>query len=261
MGLRIFNDPPAHVSLPVAQDALSVSLTLLAAVHKLYSSADALTTVRAIAAQLATVSLATLDNASAQKAFWLNVYNALSHHALHELQAEGTMLTKLGFYASTAYCISKEQYSLNTIEHGILRQNRRPPLSLFRTLSDADPRAKNQLQALDPRVHFALHCGARSCPAIRRYEADTIDAQLRLATEAYLAQETLIDQVRNRVTLPYLCRLYSDDFGDRSALLAFVLAHLEPSKRAWIEQNSQKISYKFGTYDWTVDRTDAVFAS
>ena len=32
-----------------------------------------------------------------------------------------------------------------------------------------DPRLKVALKVLDPRIHFALNCGAKSCPPIRVY--------------------------------------------------------------------------------------------
>ena len=36
----------------------------------------------------------------------------------------------------------------------------------------SDPRVSVSLTVLDCRVHFALNCGARSCPPIRLYTAD-----------------------------------------------------------------------------------------
>lgn len=38
-----------------------------------------------------------------------------------------------------------------------------------------------RLAECDPRVHFALSCGARSCPPIRAYQPRRIDEELDLA--------------------------------------------------------------------------------
>ena len=35
-----------------------------------------------------------------------------------------------------------------------------------------DPRSEVSLTEVDPRVHFALNCGALSCPPIRIYTED-----------------------------------------------------------------------------------------
>eukprot|EP00960_Hanusia_phi_P042458 755503-Hanusia_phi.AAC.7 len=37
----------------------------------------------------------------------------------------------------------------------------------------------------DPRIHFALNCGARGCPPIRFYRGEDLDAMLSTATRAF----------------------------------------------------------------------------
>merc|ERR1719184_519606 len=54
---------------------------------------------------------------------------------------------------------------------------------------ETDPRCKVSLTKLDPRLHFALNCGARSCPPIRIYTEERINSQLEMATESFLSQE------------------------------------------------------------------------
>jgi hypothetical protein len=66
---------------------------------------------------------------------------------------------------------------------------------------------------LDPRVHFALNCGAASCPAIRAYDPDAVDEQLDLATRAYLDQTVEYDPERDTVRVPRLFLWYRGDFG------------------------------------------------
>ena len=89
------------------------------------------------------------------------------------------------------YNIGGQDYSLNDIENGVLRANRASFATLFRTpFKPDDPRlsseAKVALDQVEPRVHFALNCGAASCPPIKTFSGNDIDNQLDLATQAFL---------------------------------------------------------------------------
>jgi hypothetical protein len=67
-------------------------------------------------------------------------------------------------------------FSLNEIENGLLRGNRVSAVPFtsvpFRKLNDQ--RRKLMLE-VDARIHFALNCGAKSCPPISVYLEDKID--------------------------------------------------------------------------------------
>ena len=47
------------------------------------------------------------------------------------------------------------------------------------------------------RIHFALNCGARSCPPIRVYAAAKLEAQLNTAAKAFCSQEVSHTQQSN----------------------------------------------------------------
>ena len=51
-------------------------------------------------------------------------------------------------------------YSLDDIEHGVLRCNRPHPGGDVMFAKD-DPRLEFTMTTLDPRIHFALVCGAK----------------------------------------------------------------------------------------------------
>ena len=123
-----------------------------------------------------------------KKAFCLNVYNALVIHALCEglLSDPTSSFSRIVFYARVSYDIGGTIFTLNDIENGLLRRNRRSPLPMnFPPFSRSDSRQQFMLAECDPRIHFALNCGAQSCPPINDYSSDAIelDAQLNLATE------------------------------------------------------------------------------
>ena len=194
---------------------------------------------------------ATAIEPPARVAFWINLYNALFLHRVCLRPIRGSVLRQLSLFSGTAYEVGEERYSLDLIEHGVLRRNRRPPYRPRRPLRRDDPRMAALPPALDARLHFALNCGARSCPPINVYEAAAIDAQLDLATRSYLTAETEVDPDRGRVTLPRLLRLYRADFGARGARLALVAAHV-PAVRELLERRGDGLRVRSGRFDWTV---------
>ena len=150
-----------------------------------------------------------------------------------------------------AYRVGGLNYPLDAIEHGLLRGNARPPYSLRRALGRGDPRLAAAPSAPDPRIHFALNCGARSCPAPRTYEPARVAGQLEEATRIYLEAECEIDRAGGAVVLPGLMKLYRADFGGSAAQLGFAAAHL-PGEAAWLRENASRLRVRYARFDWTI---------
>jgi hypothetical protein len=205
----------------------------------------------ALTGQLHAVAPLTIEGDAARIAFWANLYNALVLHCLCLKPLRGSLLRHLRLFNRIAYRVGSHDYPLNLIENGLLRGNRRPPFRLRRPLRRLDPRLGSAPSRVDTRIHFALNCGARSCPPIRVYEPESLDADLELATRAYLETETVLEPGRRRVRLPRLMRLYAADFGDRAAQLAFAADHL-PELRGWIDEGAGDVRVGYGRFDWTV---------
>src|SRR3972149_3949094 len=104
-------------------------------------------------------------------AFWINIYNTAVIHGVIELGLERSVKEFRGFFDRMTYEIGGLFFSLNDLEHGILRGNKRRPYGLLKPFQKKDPRLAFSVTSLDPRIHFALVCGARSCPPIGFYEA------------------------------------------------------------------------------------------
>ena len=107
----------------------------------------------------------------------------------------------------------------NEIENGILRSNRSSMATLYmKPFSVSDPKMRIILPQVEPRIHFALNCGARSCPPIRVYTEDRIDSQLDTASRSFLDQEVSLikDPVTDKWTLELskLFLWYGEDFGN-----------------------------------------------
>src|SRR5206468_2740221 len=105
--------------------------------------------------------------------------------------------------AFTRYLVAGHPLTLDQVEHGLLRDNARPPYRLVRPLPPDHPASAWRVP-LDSRVHFALNCGAVSCPLVRVYTGGRLDAQLDAAERAFLTSETRIDDGARAVTTSQL---------------------------------------------------------
>ncbi|XP_052798986.1 uncharacterized protein LOC128230606 isoform X2 [Mya arenaria] len=167
-----------------------------------------------LAPQLQYVDLGMVSE-NEKKAFFINVYNALTIHGLVErTELPQSVLKVEQFWNTTAYNIGGLVYSLDDIEHGILRSNRSHPSSVHPTFKKGDPRLKYIVKELDPRIHFALVCGAKSCPAINVYTAMNLDRALDAATQAFCAQEVSMFTEVDEIWLSRIFQWYSQDFGN-----------------------------------------------
>lgn len=244
---------PAHAVSHRGDDAVARAVALLAAARATGRTVS--DDLRDAAAALGEVDPAAIPvTAGHRVAFWVNVYNALMLHAVVAYDLRAGERVPLGVFRRAAYGVGGLRWSLHDIEHGALRRNRRGPYGLLRPLGARDPRRAAMPERFDPRVHFALNCAAASCPPVRCYTAEGLDAELDLATRSYVAQETAVDRAAGVVRLPYLCSLYDRDFGDARAALGWVTAYLEPSDRAWLAAEGRGARVAFNRYRWEVVR-------
>lgn len=153
-----------------------------------------------------------------KKSCLINLYNCLLVHAIiHGLlkDGEGT-ISRLKLYATASYNIGGVLYSLNDIENGLLRGNRKSAVPLtsppFGRRRDDDLRRRIMLHC-DPRIHFALNCGAKSCPPIGVYSSTELDEQLNRATRGFLDQSVEFDATTQTIRLSMLFSWYRIDFG------------------------------------------------
>lgn len=197
-------------------------------------------------------------NEEKRKAFFINIYNSLTVHAM-VYQAQIGMLPESpvkvpGFWKIHCYNIGGSVYTLDEIEHGILRANNGHPAAGKPQFEESDPRLKVALTKLDPRIHFALNCGARSCPPIRIYTEERIDNQLEMATKSFVSQEvTVVGKEKKKFEI-YMSKLflwYGTDFGsDHRQMLEWVAEHLGDNNEKVIEALQGEFEVIFKDYDW-----------
>jgi len=193
---------------------------------------------------------ALLEGRRARTAFWINVFNALVVDAVICFGVQDSVREALGFFRRAAYQVGPHRFSLEEIEHGLLRQNRPPLPRLPRPFDAEDRRALLGPGMLDPRVHFALNCGTRSCPPIAFYEALRLDEQLEAAAASFINAEG-VRLEDGAVVLSPLFDFYADDFGGAAGVRSWVLRYLtDPVLRGAVEGGAVTA----GVYDWGLNR-------
>lgn len=158
------------------------------------------------------------------------------------------------FWRRTAYNIGGYIFSLDDIEHGILRGNRPHPSDGRPLIAEGDPRDQFVVSNVDPRIHFALVCGAKSCPAIQVFTAKNLESGLAAAARSFCSQEVITDN--NEVTLSRIFLWYKTDFGSSDEeRLRWILQHLDKDEQEKLNillgAPNIKVSYK--EYDWNLN--------
>ncbi|MCG8621731.1 MAG: DUF547 domain-containing protein, partial [Proteobacteria bacterium] len=120
---------------------------------------------------------------NAQLAFWVNAYNALVIKGVID-HYPTTSVRKIkwfgGFFYRLKFQVAGKTYTLNQIEHDIIRT-----------------------EFVDPRVHFVLVCASTSCPPLenRAFSAEDIEERLETATLSFIdkPENVRVDRTKRRV--------------------------------------------------------------
>jgi len=267
VGRVVLNDPPIDATPTDAGEAAgALAARMLGAFGaatdgggrvdyaRLSGSGELAAAVEA-ARRLGRVRLDALAGRDASLAFWINVYNALVLHGIVGLGVRRSVMRAWNFFGRAAYRIDGLVFSSDDVEHGVLRGNRRRALPPLRPFGARDPRRVLALDPLDPRIHFAINCGARSCPPLGVYRADTIDAQLDLATRSFVNAEVALED--GRLVCSRLFKWYRRDFDGAGGLTAFLLRYLDdgPARRALADGGAPRVGFR--GWDWSLHRPAA----
>ena len=170
---------------------------------------------------------------SAGLGVWIDVYNALVLDQLATASLPRRVTDLAGFFDKRYHPVDGRRVTLNELE-GELRT-----------------------KFADPRLHFALNCGARSCPPLQATpwpdDAAALEAALELATRRFLdGPGAIVDDSRKTLFLSKLFDWYAKDFAAAGGAVAFVRGHAGPTKAAQVERAvAGGYTVKFLPYDWT----------
>ena len=133
---------------------------------------------------------------------------------------------------------------------------------MSRIFADYVERAKQilsrnwMLKPVDPRIHFALVCGSRSCAPIDYYDATTIYDQLEAAAKSFVnSSEVIVLPEEGKVLLSEIFRWYEADFGGKRGVLDFSYDYLvDEHARSFIRGNAETIQFEYIYYEWNLNR-------
>jgi hypothetical protein len=231
------------IAMPVTSqnDYVKLSQDLLYAV-KTGESSDSLENQLSLASQ--SNLFRQLDTENKRKAFWLNIYNAYTQIGLRKNPDAYKNRNK--FFRKKFIAIAGHTINLDLVEHGILRRSKwKYSLGHFNKLFKSAFEKKFRLDKVDYRIHFALNCGAKSCPPIAFYESGLLDKQLDLATKIYLRNEVVFDAANNTVDVPAILSWFRGDFNGKKGILKIL-----KEQKLIPTDSTPKITWK--KYDWSL---------
>ncbi|MEG3959104.1 DUF547 domain-containing protein [Microcoleus sp. herbarium2] len=199
--------------------------------------------LRAWLESLADVDLADFTDADARLALWLNAYNAIAISQVLEVYPIASIRPKvlgipnwlsfLDFFTRSNSIIGGKKYSLNQIEHGILRP-----------------------EFAEPRIHFALVCASVGCPLLRRgaYFPESVRTQLEADASRFIHNPDKVryDAQKKTLYLSKIFKWYGEDFVKAAGSVAeYVGGYLGPEAAV-----GDGWAIVFLPYDWNLNRVE-----
>ncbi|AFH49680.1 Hypothetical protein IALB_1974 [Ignavibacterium album JCM 16511] len=185
-------------------------------------------------------------NRNQKLAFWINAYNAFTLQivrdnypieSITELHTGGKVIGYLlgkTVWDKEFIPINNKKYSLNDIEHKILRK------------------------MSEPRIHFAIVCASISCPQLlnEAYEADKIDSQLENQTRKFINDKTRnhFDLKNRKANISEIFNWFGEDFGKTDEnILKFISNYVSDDISKDIKTNISKWNISFNDYNWNLN--------
>lgn len=179
-------------------------------------------------------------------AFWINSYNAFTLQividnypieSITDLHTGGKIIGYLlgkTVWDKEFITINNKKYSLNDIEHKILRKLN------------------------EPRIHFAIVCASASCPELlnEAFESNTLEIQLERQTIRFLEDKTRNDfDLKNKnANISELFNWFEEDFGESDEdILKFIAKYVSKNISTEILSNISKWSISHKDYDWSLN--------
>jgi len=176
-------------------------------------------------------------------AYWINAYNAFTLHAVVEAYpVKSVRDVKFGFgflfFKRAKFVAGGKAYSLDDIEHGILRR-----------------------QFNDPRIHFAVNCASTSCPPLQRqpFTPERLSEQLEQAARQFIGAQENVWMRGDVLFLSSVFDWYGEDFekwlarqGTRQpTVVDYVTRYLAEPVAERLRREKPRV--EFYAYDWTLN--------
>jgi hypothetical protein len=179
-----------------------------------------------------------------KKAFWINTYNSFIQIILTEHPEY--FENRGDFFGKPRMIIAHKKLSFDDIEHGIIRGSKiKLSLGLINNPFVDEFEKKLRTKNEDGRVHFALNCGAKSCPLISTYDAKDFNSKIDQVAKSFLTKVSAYKKEDNVILTTPLFSWFRGDFDGKNGVLKMLKKYeIIPA------ESNPKIEYD--TYDWTL---------
>jgi len=183
--------------------------------------------------------VSSLESYNEKLSFWINVYNIMAvkmiadHYPVESIKDIGSWLTPV--WENIAGVIGGKAYSLNDIEHGILRKMG------------------------DPHIHAAIVCASVSCPDLRAksYKPDELNAQLDYQMERLLANEAkgfFVNKTESAIYISQIFKWFKKDFQKHGGVLTCIEKHAPIEARQYLKYVEKGgYSIKYFDFNWNLN--------
>jgi hypothetical protein len=190
----------------------------------------------------------------AQTSFWINVFNAGVLRDSPELEFAAGPRDVQAFFEQPRLKVGGHAFSLDDVQHGLLRGNMAKHGRLRAPMSRDDPRLAFMPIAFDERMHFALYSAARSSPPLRAFDGGNLDKQFEQATAEYLQRTARVEEGGAVVVVPKVFDWYAKDFGGERGALEFALGRLDEAAVDAVDRRQGRVKLHYTDFDWTLNR-------
>lgn len=157
-------------------------------------------------------------------AYWINAYNALTIDLILRNPTVNSIKDIEKPWDQRLWKLGDNWYSLNEIEHQILRKME------------------------EPRIHFAIVCASVSCPKLQNeaFTSENLDKQLTLAAKEFLSDSSRNFIKQDSLKLSKIFKWFAKDFKQGQSLVEFLNTYsdIEISKNA---------SIRYLDYNWDLN--------
>ncbi len=161
---------------------------------------------------------------SDQLAYWMNAYNAFTIKLIIDNYPIKSIKEIKDPWDFRFIKLEKKWYTLNDIEHRILRKMK------------------------DPRIHFGINCASLSCPKLlnKAFTSHNVNQELEKLTSDFIndPRQNLI--TKNTIQLSKLFTWFAKDFKTKGSLISF----LNQYSKITIDETAKK---SFKKYDWRLN--------
>jgi hypothetical protein len=172
-------------------------------------------------------------------AFWINAYNAFTLKVIVDNYPVKS-IKDIKFGEKSAWdeefiSVTRKKYSLNDIEHRILR-----------------------VKFKEPRIHFVIVCASISCPVLRNeaYEADKLEKQLQEQTVEFIRDKERndFDLKNKKAQISKIFDWFGEDFGKSDKdILKYISGFLPAEIKKNINKNIDNWIISHKNYDWNLN--------